>query len=364
MLIAFRELCINILEVTTGALADLYGRRRTMILSFVVYIVSFIIFALSETTWHLFVAMGFFGIGEALRTGTHKAIIFDCLRAEGRQDERIKVYGYTRSWSKMGSAVSVMIGAAVVFWRGRYSDVFWLCTIPYVINIINFLGYPAAGDGDHRRAPGKNGVVTHLWEAFKQAWHDKMQRRLLIESSALDGIYKVTKDYLQVALKVAAVGLPVLVMLTEQQRTAVLVAVVYCAIHLLASVASRLAHRIVAWRGGDEAAAATIWVVVLGLYAVLAGSLAVGVMAVAIGMFVLLDLVQNIWRPLLISRINACSDPALSATTLSIESQSRSLVAMAAAPVVGLAADHLGLWSIGVLGSVVAALFWARGRRR
>ena len=32
LLVGFRELCVNIMEVPTGAIADLYGRRRSMIL--------------------------------------------------------------------------------------------------------------------------------------------------------------------------------------------------------------------------------------------------------------------------------------------------------------------------------------------
>ena len=38
LLIGFRELCHNIGEIPSGAVADLYGRRRCMMLSFVAYI--------------------------------------------------------------------------------------------------------------------------------------------------------------------------------------------------------------------------------------------------------------------------------------------------------------------------------------
>jgi len=48
LLIAFRELVINLFEILSGALADLWGRRRAMILSFCAYIGSFILFGLAE----------------------------------------------------------------------------------------------------------------------------------------------------------------------------------------------------------------------------------------------------------------------------------------------------------------------------
>jgi len=43
-LYAVREVSTNILEVPTGIIADSFGRRRTMIYSFISYIFSFLIF--------------------------------------------------------------------------------------------------------------------------------------------------------------------------------------------------------------------------------------------------------------------------------------------------------------------------------
>ena len=86
--------------------------------------------------------MAFFAVGDAFRTGTHKALIFTWLRLRGREDERTKVYGYTRSWSKIGSAVSVIIACVIVGATSNFVYVFFLSIIPYILNIINFLGYP------------------------------------------------------------------------------------------------------------------------------------------------------------------------------------------------------------------------------
>ena len=105
LLIAFREATVIAFEIPSGAVADVYGRRRSMVLSFVAYIGSFLLFGLARDLVLLFGAMFLFGIGEAFRTGTHKAMIFEWLRLEGRLGERTKFYGHTRSWSKFGSAV-------------------------------------------------------------------------------------------------------------------------------------------------------------------------------------------------------------------------------------------------------------------
>ena len=56
-----------------------------------------------------------------------KAMIFTWLRAQGREKDKAAVYGYTRSWSKRGSAVGALLGAGFALWvgdftRGAYED--------------------------------------------------------------------------------------------------------------------------------------------------------------------------------------------------------------------------------------------------
>jgi len=56
ILYGFREICTNLFEIPSGALADLYGRRRAMIFSFCAYIVSFATvggFAVSGETFYI-----------------------------------------------------------------------------------------------------------------------------------------------------------------------------------------------------------------------------------------------------------------------------------------------------------------------
>jgi len=364
LLVGFRELCVQILEVPTGAIADLYGRRRSMVFSFCAYIVSFVIFALSGVVWHLFAAMFFFAIGEAFRTGTHKAMILDWLRLQGREDEKTKTYGYTRSWAKAGSALSVLIAAALVYYTGRYSDIFWLCIIPYAAGIINFLGYPAELDGRPEKRATLRNVVSHLIEAFRKVFGSGRLRRVLAESMAYGGVCKVVGDYLQPVVKQMAIALPVLLMIGDEKRTAILVGCVYFVLHVISSVASRKSHAVASHLGGESRAARVVWLLTGGVLAGLALALTTGVLWPAVVAFVLLEVVQNIWRPVAITRIDNETDATMGATMLSVDSQAKAAVTMVLAPVVGYAVDYFTMpgsdqpafWVVGAAGVVIAAL--------
>ena len=239
LLIGFRELSVNLMEVPSGAVADLFGRRRSMILSFSSYIAAFAIFATSTVLWHLFAAMFCFAVGEAFRTGTHKAMILHWLRLQGRESEKTKTYGFTRSWSKMGSAVAVLIATAIVLTTGSYVYTFLFAIVPYVLGIVNFLGYPRELDDRPEHPPSLRDVAAHLGRAFRQAFGQRRLRRVLVEAMGYESTYKVSKDYLQPVLKQMAIGLPVLVALGVDTRTAILVGCFYFALHFLSSVASR-----------------------------------------------------------------------------------------------------------------------------
>ena len=355
ILIGFREVCTNLFEIPSGAVADLYGRRRAMIFSFFAYIASFVIFAVSKSLFPLFAAMFFYGLGDAFRSGTHKAMIFDWLRLQGRSDEKTKIYGFTRSWSQMGSAVSVLIAGALVFYSGNFVDIFWFSIIPYAMNIVNFFGYPAQLDGDRQSEFSVKAVARMLGSALKQSVQFPPLRRLVFEGMGFEGMYKASKDYLQPILKQTVIALPLLLALDESKRTALLVAGVYFILYFLSSFASRNSHQVSNWRGGDEGAARFMWWVDLALFALLIPALWFSWYPAIIVLFVGLAILQNFWRPGLISRFNAQSTPEMSATILSIEAQSKSLATIILAPLLGLLVDSVGNFSpVGIVGTCIA----------
>lgn len=363
LLVGFTGFCTNVFEVPSGAVADLYGRRKSMIFSSSAYTLSFVVLALSTALWQLFLAMFFFSLGEAFRTGTHKAMIFDWLASIGKEKERIRVYGYTRSWSKMGSALSALLAAGLVFVLRDFDAVFWLSVPPCLLNIINFLGYPEVVEGDPQARRPAASVKGHILGAACEAWRHRGQRRLLLESTGFEGVFEVCKDYLQPVLQQAALSLPVLLTLAGDQRTALLVGAVYVVLFLLSSYASQHAHTLVRWENGDEdRAARLLWRIYLGVYVILVPGLYFEWHGVVILTFIVAYLVQNLWRPALVSRLDACSDAATGATTLSIESQVRSIFAMVAAPALGWSVDHVGLWPVGALGALAALAALVLGR--
>lgn len=374
VLVGFGSACVNIMEIPSGALADLYGRKRCMIFSFACYIVSFIVFALAGDILLLFAAMFLFSAGEAFRTGTHKAIIFDWLRGEGRSHEKTRVYGFTRSWSKTGSAVSALIGVSfMLMWQmtgenASYSHVFYLCVIPYLTGIINFLGYPSEAQVRQRRS-SLSSLYLHLLETFKDALKAGKLRGLFIESMSFEGVFQTVKDYIQPVAYQLAMTLPVFIAVKENdQQTTLLVYSIYFILNVFAIFASRFSHLLSERMGGEDNGCRFVWRGSFIIFVLMTLLLYNNQLELALVVFIVLHVLQNIWRPMQISRFDSCGRPETGATILSIESQAKSLLTIIAAPLLGIAIDFINrgsaeknLWPVGALGLLVSGIIVLRG---
>lgn len=367
MLIGFRELCVIVMEVPSGAIADVLGRRRSLIISHACYIAAFVTFALAAEAWWLFGAMFLFSIGEAFRTGTHKAMIFAWLAREGRGDEKVAIYGQTRSWSQLGSALSIAIGATLVFVTERYDIVFLLSTAPYAVNIINFLTYPADLDSAHTTGVKPGQMLRTMARAVREAFANPPLRRALAEAMTFNGLHKSSKDWLGPLLKTVALQAPLLVALTDRRRVAILVGGVYIVLYLLSSYASRRAKVVVKRAGSVRRGSRWLWWINLVTFLLMGAGILAGFGAIAIVAFISLSVLQNFWRPIIVGRVAAHADEARTATILSIESQTKTLFTAAAAPLlgwtIGMMSPEMRFLPLAVLGVAITTLMLATERK-
>lgn len=374
-LIGFREFCINATNIPAGAIADLYGRRRCMLVSYLAYMIAFLCFGLlPNQLLHLFIAVFFFGIGEAFREGTHKSMIFTWLRLNGRMEEKTKVYGYTRSWSKIGSAVSIPIATAIAYFTSNLNALFLAALLPYSIGFISLCTYPKELDGQPAGEVGIKQVFVHMRQTLGDSARIAGLRRLLVESMGFEGFFDVIKDYIQPMLKAMVLGIPLLLALGDDKRGALLIGAVYFLFHLGSAWSSRQAHLLSRRFGGDDPASRFMWRCMVLIYLAMLPCLALELYYPVIALFFLLFLMQSAWRPLIISRFDAYSPETHGTSILSVESQAQTFAKMFFAPVLGFLVDLIAtagpgsggkFWPIAAVGVLISLyMVLSAGHRR
>jgi len=337
-LYSIREITTILCELPTGFVADIYGRRRSMVASMLSYITSFIIFYLFPNFYSFSLAMILFGIGEAFRTGTHKALILEHLRQRDILDHRVDYYGATRASSQLGSALNAILAAGLVFFSDSYRIIFPAAIIPYLINLINLATYPKALDREVRRTEKRR-----TWRDFLMVFRSRDSRRGIFNSGVFDAFFKTGQEYLQPILKSMALALPVMVALSGRERTAILVGGVYFLIYLTSSYASRNAGRMSRKIGHMEKTLNLTFIAGSALLAMAGGTIGAGIPGMAIIFFLLFFLLQNARRPVNITYLSEKISHRTMASGLSAESQIKTLLIAILAPVIGFLADRFGI---------------------
>ncbi|MBF0367010.1 MAG: MFS transporter [Oligoflexia bacterium] len=363
-LFAFKEILVNLVNVPSGAIADLYGRKKSLIFALFSYVVSFLFFSYAQTLPLLYVAFFLYGIGESFRAGTHKAMIFDYLTRENRIKDKTLVYGQTRAWSQRGSALSVLIGAAIVYGGAEYKNIFLYSTIPYFLDMINIALYPAYLDKKNETGSSLQEVFLHLKKVALKCWHSNALRDLLLKSTLYEGQYRAVKDYLQILVAMMAASLPFFVELESERKTAIFIALIYFVLYILSSYASKYSHKFLAFFQTEDRAIAMIMGTTAALLLVSALGVALTLPWISIVAFVVIFNLQNIMRPIMTARYDDLAQSEEQATVLSIESQANSVGIFLFAPMIGYLADHFSLAYSFSLCATVLLLYLYLGRPR
>ncbi|MDI3523762.1 MULTISPECIES: MFS transporter [unclassified Kosmotoga] len=359
MLFSIREIATNLLELPTGLVADIYGRRISMLFSMTSYIISFIIFYFFPNFYIYALAMVLFAFGEAFRTGTHKAMILEYLRMNKILDKRVEYYGSTRAASQLGSAINSLIAAAIVFYSGNYKVVFLAATLPYIFNLINLATYPKELDGEIKKT-GKRETFKEFFGIFK----NKDSLKGIMNSSIFDAFFKTVKEYLQPVLKSLALSLPVMLAFSNNERTAVVVGIVYFFIYLATSYASKNASK-VAKKIGNKEKAINITYLLGAVLIILSGvSQRLNFQIGAVIFFLILFVIENIRRPLNVAYISEKISHKTMASGLSAESQLKTLLTAVLAPTIGFLADKITIGGALVVCGFVMSIFYLLIRLR
>ncbi len=366
ILYSAREIAILTMEIPSGVISDALGRRKTLIGSFFVYIISFIVFYFSQNYITLLVAMILFAFADAFRSGVHKAMIFQYLKLNSWSAQKVDYYGHTRSWSQTGSAISSLLAAFFVFYYGRYDVIFVASIIPYLADMILIYSYPVYLDGEIVQISAKkikqkfSLVITATIQTIK---HINFLR-ILTNLTIYTGYYKAVKDYIQPLLKYVALSMPLFAYLNDEKKIAITTGIIYFSLYLLTALVSRYSGRFTKlFKQRNKPMNLTIFVGLL--VGIIAGfSFNLGFYILPIIGFILIMVVENLRKPIGIGLVADISKDESMATSLSITSQAKSMFAAILAPIIGWVADiynpGVGIVVVSIVLLLALPFYWLR----
>ena len=128
-----------IFEVPSGMAADLFGRKRTLILSGIVGMCSAVMMTLEAWSGFVYCGMAFSALSLNLASGTEEALVYDSLLEAGAEAGYKKVWANISFIARLASAfacaaspIAIMIGFRYTY----YISVFlYFCTVIFVLQV-------------------------------------------------------------------------------------------------------------------------------------------------------------------------------------------------------------------------------------
>lgn len=114
-------------ELPTGAMADLFGRKKVIMAGRICSALSSILCLFGNSMWHFAFAFAISAIGYNLNSGSEEALIYDSMKLSGRESKYLKVNSRLNVIIEIARGMAIVIGGIIA----EYSY-----SMSYIISVI------------------------------------------------------------------------------------------------------------------------------------------------------------------------------------------------------------------------------------
>lgn len=161
IIFAVESLCVVLFEIPTGAIADLFGRKKSIILAhvFVLAALAFLAIGGSMIMFIIFAILNAFA--RSLTSGTYSAFVYDTLKDEDKENHFKKVFGTLLAFWPLGASIGSVVGGylATISLSLPVLATFFPITIAFFLTL--FLKEPNYEKEEHKN------VAKHMLNASK-----------------------------------------------------------------------------------------------------------------------------------------------------------------------------------------------------
>jgi MFS family permease len=339
------------LEVPTGAVADRWGRKTSVALGGLLYALAMFLILAEALSPAFLLGYALWNSSIAFVSGADAALLYDTLRADGREDQAAKQTGRYAAIQQGSQGVASVIGAAIA--TVDITLCFSLCGIAGLVAVCLVL---TMKEPPHIDEDGSTplGYWKNLRTAVGIAARRPVVRAVLLLYATILTLPLVVY-YVLLQPYAVGVGLPIATL-----------GIVVAGVQMTSVIASWLAYRATGYL-----ALTTITAIGVGVLLAAQGLLGALPSIPSIGLVLLVALVPALLGPLLLARLNELIPSAQRATILSLSSLMFELGLAVAMPLLLTAADRLGPpTAIGVSTAIFAAtaipllVMWRVAERR
>ena len=313
------SIAIVIMEIPSGYLADVWGRKKTLLLGAILGAIGFAMYSLSVGFFAFAIAEIVLGLGHSFISGADSAMLYDTLKANKQEKEYIKHEGWITSSGNFAEAIAGVLGGLIATISLRWPFFFQFGVAAIAIPAALFLKEPEA----HVKKL-TIGIRTII-HTVKSSFTNPLLRAALLTSSftgtaSLTFAWFVQPYFQEAQLPVGLFGL------------------MWTLLNLSVGVSSFFSYKVERWLG--QRFSLFVIVICLSIGYFLA---AIEISLVGIGFLFFFYLIRGIAHPILKDYINRYTEPEVRATILSIRNFIIRINFAIIGPILGYITDHISL---------------------
>ncbi len=221
-----------VMEVPAGVVADRLPRKWVLAAAQTARAAGFTVWWIWPHFWGFLAGLVLWGLKSAFTNGTFEALVFDELKAEGREGEYVRVIGRARALAAVGVLLA-SLGAALIAGRG-YGVALAGSLASIAVAMACAAALPSAARALSTRSAG---YLAHLKAGLSEAARQPEVLRVIVFAALVLALGGALEEFWPIFG--AKVGL-----------THSLIALMVGTQNALEALANTLAHRVSAWRRG------------------------------------------------------------------------------------------------------------------
>jgi len=183
---AIYSISIVILEIPSGYLADVLGRKKTLIIGSVLGFIGFFTYSISFGFFGFLIAEIILGFGQSLISGADSAMLYDTLEDLGKKEQYVKYEGRVISVGNLAETIAGIVGGLLVGISLRF---------PYIAQtVVAFIAIPASISliEPKRNIAALNFGFKYILKIVKHSLIDNKELRWNILHSSIIGAATLT----------------------------------------------------------------------------------------------------------------------------------------------------------------------------
>ena len=316
-----------IIEIPTGIFADLYGKRKSIIISKFGIFVSYILFGLSNNFWMFLLSQVVFELGNSFRTGTETAYAFDYLKQNAKTNPSYtEVKGKQKFWARVSESLAALFGGFLAKLFG-FNWVFLIAAIPAFLNFLLAISWEEIKERKSKKIK------------IKESWlHAKKSMQELTKTANL---FKITMNIMLFAAVIAALQKFIQPYMVNANLPIELFGIIYSIALGITAIVVRYSHIIEKKFGTINTINTMTFLGIIPLIILGLGHVSL----IGVGLFFFVIIIENIRSPIANNEFHNLVKSKQRATLGSIMELFKSMGKIIILPIMGYFADAFSIYT-------------------